>query len=188
MRRNYCRSILLLWYPSSHSLWINLWTCMVSELSCHLWEATIVWTPALSVVYICVCWPPKRRVHTITSLLLQHRKYLLLLCCLPYLPSQGVTLISIIGSHAKASSTEAGCFLLKCVVMWICLVRTDSAYSLFKGQKMECYFLLEPRRMLDSSSVQEPHRREIQWLGSKVNPNTCRGTALSEHNNKITTP
>ena len=27
---------------------------MVSELSCHLWEATILWTPALSVVYICV--------------------------------------------------------------------------------------------------------------------------------------
>ena len=55
MRRNYCRSILLLWYPPSHSLWINLWTCMVSELSRHLWQATIVWTPALSVVYICVC-------------------------------------------------------------------------------------------------------------------------------------
>ena len=59
-------------YPPSHSFWINLWTCMVSELSCHLWEATIVWTPALSVVYICLCRPPKRRVYTITSLLLQH--------------------------------------------------------------------------------------------------------------------
>ena len=92
MQRIYCRSILLLWYRPSHSLWINLWTCMVSELSCHIWEATIVWTPALSVVYIWVCWPPKRRVYTITSPLLQHRKYLLLLCCLPYLPSQGVTL------------------------------------------------------------------------------------------------
>ena len=57
---------------------------MVSELSCHLWEATIVWTPVLSVVYICVCWPPKRRVYTITSLLLHHRNNLLLLCCLPY--------------------------------------------------------------------------------------------------------
>ena len=84
MRRNYCRSILLLWYPPSRSLWINLWTCMVSELCCHLWEATIVWTLALSVVYICVCWPPKRRVYTITSLLLHHRNNLLLLCCLPY--------------------------------------------------------------------------------------------------------
>ena len=61
MRRNYCRSILLLWYPPPHSLWINLWTCMVSKLSCHLWEAIIVWIRALSVVYICVCWPPKRR-------------------------------------------------------------------------------------------------------------------------------
>ena len=103
MRRNYCRSILLLWYPPSHSLWINLWTCMVSELSCHLWEATIVWTPVLSVVYICVCWPPKRRVYTITSLLLQHSKYLLLLCCLPHLPSQGVTLLYRPTSVDKAS-------------------------------------------------------------------------------------
>ena len=95
MRRNYCRSILLLGYPASHSLWINLWTRMVSELSCHLWEATIVWTPALSVVYICVCWPLKRGVYTITSLLLQHRRYLLLLCCLHYQPSQGVTLFTL---------------------------------------------------------------------------------------------
>ena len=75
--------------------------CMVSELSCHIWEATIVGVPALSVVYICVCWPPKRRVKTITSPLLQHRKYLLLLCCLPYLPSQGVTLLSAnVGRHS----------------------------------------------------------------------------------------
>ena len=101
------RSILLLWYPSSHSLWINLWTCMVSELSCHLWEATIVWTPALSVVYIRVCWPPKRRVYTITSLLLQHRKYLLLLCCLPYLTSQGVTLLSVnVDRHSLCSHCQ----------------------------------------------------------------------------------
>ena len=50
---------------------------MVSELSCDLWEATIVWITALSAVYIRVCWPPKRRVNTITSLLLEH---LLLLC------------------------------------------------------------------------------------------------------------
>ena len=28
--------------------------CMVSELSCHLWKATIVWTPAYSVVSISV--------------------------------------------------------------------------------------------------------------------------------------
>ena len=82
------RSILSLWYLPYHSLWINLWTCMVSELSCHLWEATIVWTPALSVVYICVCWPPKRRVYTITSLLLQHRKYLLLFSACPIYPAK----------------------------------------------------------------------------------------------------
>ena len=54
----------------------------------------------LSVVHICVCWPPKRRVYIIASLLLQHRKYLILLCCLPYLPSQGVTLLSAnVGRH-----------------------------------------------------------------------------------------
>ena len=107
MRGNYCRKILLLWYPPAHSLWINLWTCMVSELSCHLWEATIVWTPASSVVYICVCWPPKRRVYTITSLLLQHRKYLLLLFCLPYLPSQCVTLLSAnVGRHSPCSHCD----------------------------------------------------------------------------------
>ena len=105
---NVCgRSILLLWYPPSHFLWIKLWTCMVSELSCHLWEATIVWTPALSAVYICVCWLPKRRVYTMTSLLLQHRKYLLLLCCLAYLPSQGVILLSAnVGRHSLCSHCQ----------------------------------------------------------------------------------
>ena len=91
------------------SLWINLWACMVSELSCHLWEATIVWTPALSVVYSCVCWPPKCRVYTITSLVLQHRKYLLLLCCLPYRPSHGVTLLPAnVGRHSLCSRCQ-GC-------------------------------------------------------------------------------
>ena len=81
--------------------------CMVSELSCHLWKATIVWTPALSAVYICVCWPPKRRVYTITSLLLQHRTYLLLLCCQPYLPSQGVSLLSSnVGRHSLCSHCQ----------------------------------------------------------------------------------
>ena len=80
---------------------------MVSELSYHLWEATIVWTPALSVVYICVCWPPKQLVYTITSLLLHHRKYVLLLCFLPYLPSQDDTYdtCEIYDTH-KSSATE----------------------------------------------------------------------------------
>ena len=97
----YCRSIFLLWNPLSQSLWINLWTCMVFELSWHLSEATIVWTPALSAVYICVCWPPKRRVYTMTLLLLQHGRYPLLPCCLPYLPSQGVTFLSAnVGRHS----------------------------------------------------------------------------------------
>ena len=106
VRMIYCRSILLLWYPPSHSLWINLWTCMVSELSRHLWEATIVWT-AISVVYIGVCWPPKCRVYTITSLLLQQRKYPLLLCCLRYRPSQGVTLLSAnVGRHSLCSHCQ----------------------------------------------------------------------------------
>ena len=57
--------------------------------------------------FISVCWPPKRRVYTITSLLLQHRKYLLLLCCLPYLPIQGVTLLSAnVGRHSLCSRCQ----------------------------------------------------------------------------------
>ena len=55
----------------------------------------------------CVCWLPKRRVYTITSLLLQHRKYRLHLCCLPYLPSQGVTLLSAnVGRHSLCSHCQ----------------------------------------------------------------------------------
>ena len=54
MQRNYCRSILLLWYRPSHSLWINLWTCMVSELSRHLWEATIGLLHFLWFISVCV--------------------------------------------------------------------------------------------------------------------------------------
>ena len=49
----------------------SLWTSIASQP---------VWTSAYSVVSICVCWPPKRRVYNITSSSLQHRKYLLLLC------------------------------------------------------------------------------------------------------------
>ena len=79
------------------------------------------WYPSCPVIYgklpssgplhylwfISVCWPPKRRVYTITSLLLQHRKYLLLLCCLPYLPSQGVTLLSTnVGRHSPCSHCQ----------------------------------------------------------------------------------
>ena len=101
---NVCGGIPTVAFSCCGILHLTLWTCMVSELSCHLWEAIIVWTPALSVVYICVSWPPKRRVYTITSMLLQHRKYLLLLCCLPYLPSQGVTLLSAnVGRHSLCS-------------------------------------------------------------------------------------
>ena len=40
-----------------HSLWISL------DLHGIL---AIVWTLAYSVVSICVCWPPKRRVYNIT--------------------------------------------------------------------------------------------------------------------------
>ena len=73
MQRNYCRSVISLQEPLPHSLWISL----------NLYGIlAIVWTPAYSVVSICVRWPPKRRVHNITSSTLLHRKYPLLLCCL----------------------------------------------------------------------------------------------------------
>ena len=71
MRRNYCRSVISLQEPLPHSLWMSL------DLHGIL---AIVWTPAYSVVSICVCWPPKRRVYNVTSSSLLHRKYLLLLC------------------------------------------------------------------------------------------------------------
>ena len=46
MRRNYCRSAILLQEPVPHSLWITL--------DLHVILA-IVWTPAYSVVfYLCV--------------------------------------------------------------------------------------------------------------------------------------
>ena len=73
MRRNYCRSVISLQEPLPHLLWISL------NLHGIL---PIVRTPAYSVVFICVCWPPTRRVYNITSSSLLHRNYHLLFCCL----------------------------------------------------------------------------------------------------------
>ena len=57
--------------------------------------------------FISACWPPKCRVYTTTSLLLRHRRHLLLPCCLPYLPSQGVTLLSSnAGRHSLCSHCQ----------------------------------------------------------------------------------
>ena len=50
-----------------------LWIGMVSYMSYHLWEASIVWTSVYSVVYISVCWPPTRRIYSITQSSLQYR-------------------------------------------------------------------------------------------------------------------
>ena len=90
MRRNYCRSVIWLKEPLPHSLWISL------DLHGIL---AIVWTPAYSVVSICVCWPPKRRVYNITSSSLLHRKYLLLLCCLLKVPQYQLALIDTASVH-----------------------------------------------------------------------------------------
>ena len=91
-RRNYCRGVISVQENLPHSLWVSL------DLHDIL---AIIWTPAYPVVSICLCWPPKRRVYNITSLLLQHRKHLLLLCCLHYLPIQGVTILSAnVGRHS----------------------------------------------------------------------------------------
>ena len=57
MRRNYGRSVTSLQEPLFDSLWISL------DLHGIL---AIVWTPAYSVVSICVCWPPKRRVYNLS--------------------------------------------------------------------------------------------------------------------------
>ena len=73
MRRNFCRCVISWQEPLPHSLWISLDPHDI---------LAIVWTPAYSVVSICVCWPPKRRVHNITSSSLLHRKHPLLFCCL----------------------------------------------------------------------------------------------------------
>ena len=79
------------WYPSCPVIYGKLPS---SGLLHYLW-------------FISVCWPPKRRVYTITSLLLQNRKYLLLFCCLPCLPSQGVTLLSAnVGRHSLCSHCQ----------------------------------------------------------------------------------
>ena len=49
--------------------------------------------------YLCVCWPPKRRVYNITLLLLLHRKYLLLLCCLLKVSQYQLALIDTASVH-----------------------------------------------------------------------------------------
>ena len=73
------------WYPSCPVIYGKLPS---SGLLHYLW-------------FISVC------VYTITSLLSQQRKYLLLLCCLPYLPSQGVTLLSAnVGRHSLCSRCQ----------------------------------------------------------------------------------
>ena len=89
MRRNYCRSVISLQEPLPHSLWISL------DLHGIL---AIVWTPAYSVVSICVCWPPKRHVYNIASSSLLHRKYLLL-CCLPKVSQYLLALIDTASVH-----------------------------------------------------------------------------------------
>ena len=90
MWRNYCRSVISLQEPLPHSLWISL------DLHGIL---AIVWTPAYSVVFICVCWPPKRRVYNITPSSLLHRKYLLLLCCLLTVSQYQLALIDTASVH-----------------------------------------------------------------------------------------
>ena len=90
MRRNYCRSVISLQEPLPHSLWISL------DLHGIL---AIVWTPAYSVVSICVCWPPKRRAYNTTPSSLLHRKYLLLLCCLLKVSQYQLALIDTASVH-----------------------------------------------------------------------------------------
>ena len=90
MRRNYCRSVISMQERLPHSLWISL------DLHGIL---AIVWTPAYPVVSICVCWPPKRRVHNITPSSLLYRKYLLPLCCLLKVSQYRLALIDTASVH-----------------------------------------------------------------------------------------
>ena len=90
MRKKYCPRVISLQEHLPHSLWISM------DLHGIL---AIVWTPAFSVVSICVCWPPKRRVYNITSSSLLHRKYLLLLCCLLKVSQYRLALIDPASVH-----------------------------------------------------------------------------------------
>ena len=90
MRRNYCRSVISLQEPLPQSLWVSL------DLHGIL---AIVWTPAYSVVCVCVCWPPKRRVYNTTPSSLLHTKYLLLLCCLLKVSQYRLALIDTASVH-----------------------------------------------------------------------------------------
>ena len=66
----------------------------------------IVWTPAYSVISICVCWPPKRCVYNITSSSLLHRTYLLLLCCLLKVSQYRLALINTASVHIVESISQ----------------------------------------------------------------------------------
>ena len=58
-----------------------------------------LWTPAYSVVSICVYWPPKRRVYNITPSSLLRGKYLLLLCHLLEVSQYRLALIDTASVH-----------------------------------------------------------------------------------------
>ena len=90
MQMNYCRSVISLREPLPHFFWISL------DLHGIL---AIVWIPAYSVVSTCVCWLPKRRVYSITSSSLLHRKYLLRLCCLLKVSQYRLALIDTASVH-----------------------------------------------------------------------------------------
>ena len=55
------------WTNSSHSS-VDL-SGLSWHRSCpgHLWEAAVVWAPAYSAVYLCLCWPLNAVCHNIAS-------------------------------------------------------------------------------------------------------------------------
>ena len=138
MRWNYGRSVTSLQEPLFDSLWISL------DLHGIL---AIVWTPAYSVVSICVCWPPKRRVYNITSSSLLHRKYLLLLCCLlkvsqyrlALIDTASVHIVKGISLHIHNTGYHWLLFGRYICHNWLNITTRDNADSLLKKQQWGTY-------------------------------------------------
>ena len=118
MWRNSCRSVISLQEPLPRSLWIFL------DLHGTL---AIVWTTPHSVVFFCVCLPPKRHVDNITSPSLLNRKYLLLLSCLLKVSQYQLALIDTayvhivkgISQHIHNTSQSVAFPRNRHVILWV---------------------------------------------------------------------
>ena len=131
MRRNYCRSILLLWYPPSHSLWINLWTCMVSELSCHLWKLPssgllhYLWFISVCVGHLSAVFTPSR-----------HCFYFFAAC--PFYPAK-------VSHYYRPTSVDtSSVHIVKCITKNI----YERVYLGYNTRGAQCSFRFDPNSAL----------------------------------------